>query len=118
MKAHWEMEVKVVHIPGDQNVRAFHRHLQHARVLTEVPTEMMELLVTVQPDWMSPAWSRRFTSCLRQDWPLQREERTGQEQRSQLVTLQTAGYPEEVHLAGITIEGPQLQQEDFSPPDL
>ena len=85
VKAYWEVEVKAVHIPGEQNVLAdalsrnymglfFSQVPTSSRTPIEVPRQLVELLVTVQPDWMSPAWPRWFTSCLQQVWPLQPEE--------------------------------------------
>ena len=90
-RAQWEVEIKAVHIPGRQNVLAdalsrnkmqlfFSQAPGAIREPTEVPTQLVELLVTVQPDWMSPAWSRLFTNCLRQDWPPQRGEHTSRVQ--------------------------------------
>ena len=65
-KAQWEVEIKVVHIPGQQNVLAdalsrnkmqlfFSQAPGANRESTEVPAQLVELLVKVQPDWMSPA---------------------------------------------------------------
>ena len=90
-RAQWEVEIKAVHIPGRQNVLAdalsrnkmqlfFSQAPGAIREPTEVPTQLVELLVTVQPDWMSPVWSRLFTNCLRQDWPPQRGEHTSRVQ--------------------------------------
>ena len=31
---------------------------------TQIPAELMNLLVSCQPDWGSPTWTRLFTSTL------------------------------------------------------
>ena len=66
------MEVKAVHVPGHRNVLAdalsrnnlnlfFSQDLKASKTPTEVPTQLVDLQVTVRPDWMLPAWSRPLT---------------------------------------------------------
>ena len=77
--AHHDLCVRARHIPGADNVLAdaisrgnlsvFFSLLQTADpVPVWIPEALIALLVTVQPDWTSPSWSRLFTSCLRQAW--------------------------------------------------
>ena len=67
-KAHWEVEMRAVHIPGRLNTMAdalsrnnmkmfFSQASEAARTPTEVSPQLVDLLVTAQPDWTSPAWS-------------------------------------------------------------
>lgn len=102
-KAYWDLELRARHIPGLQNgwADAISRNnlnlfLSQAsgmdRQPTHIPPRLVELLVQTQPDWMSPAWSRLFTSSLRQDWPHLPEEPTslGQGDTSTSVREQAA----------------------------
>ena len=79
LSAHFQLCVRARHIPGVDNVLAdavsrgnhdlFFSCLQTADLVPAVvPDALVALLVSVQPDWTSPSWSRLFTSCLRQAW--------------------------------------------------
>ena len=76
--AHFQFTLVARHIPGSQNkladaisrnnLQSFLSQSQEANPVSAVIHEaLVELLITAQPDWTSPSWSRLFKSCLRQD---------------------------------------------------
>ena len=80
VKAHFDISMKAVHIPGQKNVLAdaisrdklplFLTQAPGAnKVPTSIPASLVDLLVVKQPDWTSLNWSRLFTDCLRQVSP-------------------------------------------------
>ncbi len=89
VKARWEVEVKAVHVPGQRNILAdalsrknlqlfFSQDPGASRTPVRIPTQLVELLVIAQPDWMSPAWSQQLTDSLWQGWHLPQEGHTSQ----------------------------------------
>ena len=78
IKAHFQMEVKVSHIPGAENTQAdaISRDLLPV-FFSQVPTAspspavvsapLLALLVERQLDWTSPHWAKLFKSCFQQD---------------------------------------------------
>ncbi len=74
---HLGMSIMAVHLPGKDNIRAdalsrndLTRFLQAApkadRVPTQVPGQVLALLVEEQPDWISPRWTELFATSIRQ----------------------------------------------------
>ena len=62
-----------MYVPGHRNVLAdalsrknlnlfFSQDPKASKTPTEVPTQLVDLQVTVRPHWMSPAWSRPLTT--------------------------------------------------------
>ena len=75
--AHFEITLRSIHIPGQQNTGAdaishdnlllFHRQVPTARPSpTPLPPATIDLLIHQNPEWMSPNWSQLFGVCLRQ----------------------------------------------------
>jgi hypothetical protein len=75
ISAHFEITTKAAHIPGRKNIAAdalsrnnlclFRAHVPQADpVPSQIPVEVVDLLVHQQPDWISTAWSRLFRNCL------------------------------------------------------
>ena len=69
----FQFDYTAEHVPGVENVAAdalsrnnivlFSSLIKQAS-RTQIPTVLVELLVTRQPDWGSPTWTRLFTSTL------------------------------------------------------
>ncbi len=89
VRAHWEVVVRVVHIPGHKNGPAdaisrdnlgmfFAQVPRAARTSTQVPQEVSRLLCEAHMDWTSPTWAQELTGFLRQDWQNQLERPTAQ----------------------------------------
>ena len=75
VKAHFNLVITAVHIPGVLNKQAdaisrnnlssfFSQVPGASRNPTFIPPAMIQLLVTQKPDWTSPAWFQLFVSCL------------------------------------------------------
>lgn len=73
----WDIALYASHIPDVQNIVADAISCNNLPLLfskvpdadtcpTQIPAELVELLVTSQPDWTLPSWGRLFSSCLRQ----------------------------------------------------
>ena len=93
IRAHFEMDVVAQHIPGAENTLAdtisrnnlsllFSQVPDSTTSQTQIPPNLLSLLVEDQPDWTSPAWARLFGSCFPQESPLppgkiMRQESTG-----------------------------------------
>ena len=78
IKASYHLSLRVVHIPGKQNVvaDAISRNLLSTLSVqvpaplpspSPIPKQLMELLVEVQPDWTSVDWAQLFGSCFQRD---------------------------------------------------
>ena len=78
VKAYFDLDLRVVHILGKDNVIANAISRDDLTTLcsqvqsispspTPVPPRVMEILVEGQPDWTSVDWVRLFTSCLLED---------------------------------------------------
>ena len=89
ISAYWGFELRVEHIPGERNVAADAISRGNMHLLFQVcpnalpqaspiPPALIQLLVMQCPDWMSHSWVRLFKSCLKQVWPTQPSEFTGQ----------------------------------------
>ena len=76
--AHFQFSLVARHIPGSQNkladaisrnnLQSFLSQSQEANPVPAIIHEaLVQLLITAQPDWTSPSWSRFFRSCLQQD---------------------------------------------------
>lgn len=72
--AHWEIELRVEHIPGRLNViadavsRNFLQVMKEAGLETsprKIPEELWRLLVVDRPDWLQPSWRALLMSSLR-----------------------------------------------------
>ena len=74
---HFKVQVEAVHCPGKDNIRAdalsrneVDRFLQALpgadQKETDIPQQLLTLLVDKQPDWMSSDWTRLFTASIRQ----------------------------------------------------
>ena len=62
--AKYNFVVSAAHIKGAHNDLAyFLSHYPQAQAApTRVPPELVELIVTSQPDWISPHWTRLWTT--------------------------------------------------------
>ena len=78
IKAHFQMEIKVSHIPGIKNTQAdaisrdllgvfFSQVPAASPSPTSVSPPLLALLVESQPDWTSPHWATLFRNCFQQD---------------------------------------------------
>ena len=78
VKAYFDLDLRVVHIPSKDNVIADTISHDDLTTLcsqvpsispspTPVPPRVMEILVEGQPNWTSVDWVRLFTSCLLED---------------------------------------------------
>ena len=78
MKTYFDLDLRVVHIPGKGNIIA--DTISHDDLTTlysqvsmispspiPVPPRVAEILVDGQPDWTSVDWVRLFTSCFLED---------------------------------------------------
>ena len=74
IRAHFQLAVSAVHVPGIENTLADaisrnQLHILFAQVpeamcrRVEIPPNLLSLLVEDQPDWTSPTWVRLFSSC-------------------------------------------------------
>ena len=72
--AAWDISLYACHIPGVLNTVAdaisrdnipllFSKVPDADRTPTPVPPNLVELLLTRQPDWTHPTWKRLFNSC-------------------------------------------------------
>ena len=81
LTGHYQLDMRVCHIPGVNNVLAeaiswdnLSVFFSLQQMVDPVPSSISDvlvappLLVTAQPDWTFPSWSRLFTSCLNQAW--------------------------------------------------
>lgn len=75
IRAAWQIELHVSHIPGSENILAdaisrnnlsllFLKAPQADPSPTPVPAPMIELVGGTQLDWLSPNWPRLFKTCL------------------------------------------------------
>ena len=74
IRAHFQMGVVAVHVPGVENHLADAISRNHLHVLfsqvpevakqrSVIPPSLLALLVERQPDWTSSDWAQLFTSC-------------------------------------------------------
>ena len=77
IRAHFQLDVIATHVPGVENTLAdaisrnnlpllFAQMPGSAGNRTEIPADLLSLLVERQPDWTSPTWTRLFRSCIPQ----------------------------------------------------
>ena len=77
MAAYFSITVRAYHIPGSENTAAdaisrndssrFMQAVPEADPeLTTVPWRLVELMVLLQPDWMSSHWAQLFKDCCNQ----------------------------------------------------
>ena len=75
--ATWDIALHACHIPGVLNTVAdaisrdnipllFSKVPEANHYPTPIPAELVELLITRQPDWTLPSWGHLFVSCLQQ----------------------------------------------------
>ena len=75
--AAWDISLHACHIPGVLNTVADAISRNNIPLLfskvpdahlcpTLIPGELVDLLLTRQPDWTQPSWSKLFRSCLQQ----------------------------------------------------
>ena len=78
IRAHFQIDVVALHVPGVENGLAdaisrnnlqmfFSQVPEAANRRATIPTELLSLLVEHQPDWTSPDWTRLFRDCFLQD---------------------------------------------------
>ncbi len=76
VRAHLQLDLLALHVPGVENVLADAISRNNLHVLftqvpgathgrTAIPANLLSLLVERQPDWTSQAWTRLFRSCFR-----------------------------------------------------
>ena len=76
--ATWDISLYACHIPGVLNIVAdaisrdnipllFSKVPDADRNAVPIPADLVQLLLTHQPDWTLPTWKRLFNSCLQQD---------------------------------------------------
>jgi len=74
--AMWDISLHACHIPGTLNTVAdaisrdnipllFSKVPDASPTPTPIPAELVDLLITQQPDWTLPSWRHLFESCLR-----------------------------------------------------
>jgi len=74
--AMWDISLHACHIPGILNTVAdaisrdnipllFSKVPDASPTPTPIPAELVDLLITQQPDWTLPSWRHLFKSCLR-----------------------------------------------------
>ena len=73
--AHWEIELRVEHIPGRLNVQADAVSRNYLQVMEAeglvgnprpIPDKLWRLLVVERPDWQHPTWKSLLTASLRE----------------------------------------------------
>ena len=73
--AHWEIELRVEHIPGRLNVQADAVSRNYLQVMEAeglvgnprpIPVKLWRLLVVERPDWQHPTWKSLLTASLRE----------------------------------------------------
>ena len=74
-RAHWGFELRVEHVPGEQNVAADAVSRNNFSLFFQVwpdaspqplpiPQALVDLLIIQCPDWTSPSWTALFRNCL------------------------------------------------------